>query len=190
MAEKLSVVMARRHIRTSHIALLVIDASEGPVASDATIGGYAHEEGRATIICVNKWDLVHESRRAEFEEAVRDQFKFLDYAPIVYLSAKDRKGIPGLLRQIIRCYEAFDKRVTTGELNRFLDELKLERDRKIYFITQPSVRPPTFVLFMDRAEPLYFSTERQVVNRLRKKFGFEGTPLLIKVRARRKSSAK
>ncbi|MGC4051317.1 MAG: ribosome biogenesis GTPase Der [Paludibaculum sp.] len=185
MAEKLSVVMARRNIRMAHIALLVIDATEGPVGSDATIGGYAHEEGRALVICVNKWDLLEESNRKEFEQNVRDQFKFLDYAPIVFLSAKEKKGIRGLFRHIASVYENFDKRVTTGELNRFVDMLKLERDRRIYFMTQPSVRPPTFVLFMDRAEPLHFSTERQVINRIRKKFGFDGTPIVLKIKARR-----
>ena len=152
MAEKLSVVMARRHIRMAHVALLVIDATEGPVASDATIGGYAHEEGRALVICVNKWDLLPQAKRKEHEQNIRDQFKFLEYAPIVFLSAKQGRGTKALLKQIAHVYESFDKRVTTGELNRFVDELKLERDRRIFFMTQPSVRPPTFVLFMDRAE--------------------------------------
>lgn len=184
MAEKLSVVMARRNIRMAHVTLLVLDATEGPVSSDATIGGYSHEEGRALVICVNKWDLLEESKRKDYEQMVRDQFKFLDYAPIVFLSAKDRKGIKGLFRHIARCWDAFNRRVTTGELNRFLDQLKLERDRRIFFITQPSVRPPTFVLFMDRAQPLHFSTERQFVNRIRKQFGFDGTPIILKVKAR------
>ncbi len=184
MAEKLSVVMARRHIRMAHVALLVLDATEGPVSSDATIGGYAHEEGRALVICVNKWDLLDDSKRKEYEQAVRDQFKFLDYAPIVFLSARNKQGLKSLFRQIAKCWDASNRRVTTGELNRFLDQLKLERDRRIFFITQPSIRPPTFVLFMDRAEPLHFSTERQFVNRIRKHFGFDGTPIVIKVKAR------
>ncbi|MBI4888980.1 MAG: ribosome biogenesis GTPase Der [Acidobacteria bacterium] len=184
MAEKLSVVMARRHIRMAHVALLVLDATEGPVASDATIGGYAHEEGRALVICVNKWDLLDDSKRKEYEENIRDQFKFLDYAPIVFLSAKDCKGLRLLFKQIARCWDAFNRRVTTGELNRFLDQLKLERDRRIYFITQAAIRPPTFVLFVDRGEPFHFSTERQIVNRIRKHFGFDGTPIVIKVKSR------
>jgi GTP-binding protein len=184
MAEKLSVVMARRNIRMAHIALLVIDATEGPVASDATIGGYAHEEGRALVICVNKWDLLDDKKRKEYEQEIRDQFKFLDYAPIVFLSAQNKQGLKSLFRHIARCWEASNRRVTTGELNRFLEQLKLERDRRIFFITQPSIRPPTFVLFMDRKEPLHFSTERQFVNRIRKHFGFDGTPIVIKVKAR------
>jgi GTP-binding protein len=184
MAEKLSVVMARRNIRMAHVALLVIDATEGPVGSDATIGGYAHEEGRALVIVVNKWDQLEEKKRKEYELSIRDQFKFLEYAPIAFISAKEKKGIPGLLRHIAKVYENFDKRVTTGELNRFVDMLKLERDRRIYFMTQAAIRPPTFVLFMDRAEPLHFSTERQIMNRLRAKFGFDGTPIVLKVKAR------
>ncbi len=185
MAEKLSVVMARRHIRMAHIALLVLDASEGPVGGDATIGGYAHEEGRALILAVNKWDLLRGSQRKEYEAAVRAQFRFLDYAPIVFLSAKEKRGIDELLARIDQCWESFNLRVPTGELNRLAEQFQLERGRRIYYITQPSVRPPAFVLFMDSAEPLHFSTERQIVNRLRQRFGFEGTPVVLKVKARR-----
>jgi GTP-binding protein len=185
MAEKLSVVMARRHIRMAHVVLLVIDATEGPVGSDATIGGYAHEEGRALIIVVNKWDMIDKAKRKTFEQDVRDQFKFLDYAPIVFLSALERRGVHPLFKHIAHCFENFNRRVPTGELNRFVDQFKLERDRRIFFMTQPAVRPPTFVLFMDRAEPLHFSTERQIVNRIRKQFGFDGTPVIIKVKSRR-----
>lgn len=185
MAEKLSVVMARRHIRMAHIALLVLDASEGPVGGDATIGGYAHEEGRALVLVVNKWDLLKGKQRKEYEEAIRAQFKFLDYAPIVFLSAKEKRGIDALLGKIDQCWESFNLRVPTGELNRLAEQFQLERGRRIYYITQPSVRPPTFVLFMDSAEPLHFSTERQIVNRLRERFGFEGVPVVLKIKPRR-----
>ncbi len=185
MAEKLSVVMARRHIRMAHIALLVLDASEGPVGGDATIGGYAHEEGRALVLVVNKWDLLSGRQRKEYEAAIRAQFKFLEYAPIVFLSAKEKRGLDALLEKIDQCWESFNQRVPTGELNRLAEQFQLERGRRIYYITQPSVRPPTFVLFMDSAEPLHFSTERQIVNRLRERFGFEGTPVVLKIKARR-----
>lgn len=185
MAEKLSVVMARRHIRMAHIALLVLDASEGPVGGDATIGGYAHEEGRALVLVVNKWDLLTGKKRKDYEAAIRAQFRFLDYAPIVFLSAKEKRGIEALLEKIDQCWESFNQRVPTGELNRLAEQFQLERGRRIFYITQPSVRPPTFVLFMDSAEPLHFSTERQIVNRLRERFGFQGAPVVIKVKARR-----
>ena len=185
MAEKLSVVMARRHIRMAHVSLLMVDATEGPVGSDATIGGYAHEDGRALIIVVNKWDLIEESRRKEYELAVRDQFKFLEYAPIVFLSAQEKRGIRSLYKRLVEVWESYNLRVGTGELNRLAETLQLEPGRRVFYITQPSVRPPTFVLFMDNARPLHFSTERQIVNRIRQKFGFKGTPVVLKIRSRR-----
>jgi GTP-binding protein len=187
MAEKLSIVMARKNIAKAHVSLLVIDATEGPVASDATIGGYAHEEGRALIICVNKWDLLDPKKQKQFEQDIRDQFKFLEYAPIVFLAAKEGRGVRGLFKQIAQVYENFDKRVPTGDLNRFAATLDFGYQRRIYYITQPTVRPPTFVLFMDTYEPLHFSAERMVANRIREQFGYAGTPVVIKTRGRRKS---
>jgi GTP-binding protein len=184
MAEKLSVVMARRNIRMAHVALLVLDATEGPVASDATIGGYAHQEGRALVICVNKWDLFEEKRRKEYELAIRDQFKFLEYAPIVFLSAREKRGVLGLFPRISQIYENFNRRIGTGELNRFAAGLDLGYERRVYFITQPSIRPPTFVLFMDSGKKLHFSTERYIINRLRERFDFAGTPIVLKVKPR------
>jgi len=187
MAEKLSVVMARKNIRMAHVALLVVDATEGAVGSDATIGGYAHEEGRALIVCVNKWDLVAANRQKEFEQNIRDQFKFLEYAPILFLAAKEKRGVRGLFKKIAQAYDNFNKRIPTGELNRFAETLDLGYQRKIYYITQPSVRPPTFVLFMDTYVPLHFSAERMIANRIRERFDFTGTPIIIKTRGRRKS---
>jgi GTP-binding protein len=188
MAEKLSVMMARKNIRMSHVALLVVDATEGAVNSDATIAGYAHEEGRALIICVNKWDLLESKKQKEYEQNVRDQFKFLDYAPIVFISAKDNRGVRGLFKRIALAYANFDKRIPTGELNRFAETIDFGYKRRIYYITQPSVRPPTFVLFMDTYHELHFSVERMVSNKIREHFGFEGTPIVIKTRGRRKST--
>lgn len=184
MAEKLSVVMARRNIRMAHVTLLVIDSTEGPVASDATIGGYAHEEGRALVICVNKWDAAPKEKRKGFEQAVRDQFKFLDYAPVLFLSAANGSGVPKLLKTIQTIWKSYNHRVSTGELNRFVESLTFDPGRRIYYMTQPSVRPPTFVLFSDNLTALHFSTERFLINRLRQRFGFEGTPLVLKLRAR------
>jgi GTP-binding protein len=189
MAEKLSVVMARRHIRRSHAVVLVVDATEGPVASDATIGGYAHEDGRALIVAVNKWDLIGGGKRGEYEAAVRDQFKFLDYAPIVFLSAKEGSGVAALFSRIAAVWENYNRRVPTGELNRLAPALPLDHGRRIFYITQPSVRPPAFTLFLNNMKPLHFSTERAIVNRLRKAFDFTGTPVVLKYRSRRASPA-
>jgi GTP-binding protein len=183
MAEKLSVVMARRHIRMANVVLLVLDASEGVVGSDATIGGYAHEDGRCVIIVVNKWDLSDGNKKA-FTGKIKDQLKFLDYAPVVFLSAKEKKGTHALFPMIREAYQAASQRIGTGELNRFVETLKLDQDFKIFYMTQASVRPPTFVLFTDQGRQLHFSIERFVTNRLRKAFGFKATPIFIKARRR------
>jgi GTP-binding protein len=187
MAEKLSVVMARRHIRMAHVVLLLLDATEGVVGLDATIAGYAHEGGRAVIICVNKWDQVKGQKgqkKREFEQNIRDEFKFLDYAPIVFLSALSGAGVEPLFKLIRECYESASRRVTTGELNRFVEQLKFE-ERKIFYITQHSIRPPAFAVFVDRGGPLHFSHERHLANRIRRQFGFRGTPILIETRPKR-----
>jgi GTPase len=183
MTEKLSVVMARRHIRMCDVVLLVMDASDGFVGGDATIGGYAHEGGRPVILCVNKWDLVTSGKRKEFEQNVRDHLKFLDYAPMIFMSALKGTGVSELLDLIKRVNEAAFHRVTTGELNRFVESLKFD-ERKVLYITQASVHPPSFILFTDKAGPLHFSNERYLMNQIRKRFGFEGTPIKVTIRGR------
>ena len=185
MAEKLSVVMARRHIRMANVVLLMLDATEGVLGLDATIAGYAHEDGRGTIVCVNKWDAAANKDRKVFLEKIRDNLKFLDYAPVAFLSALTGAGIRQLFPLIQQVYDACNRRVSTGELNRFLERLEFGPGMKVFYITQPSVRPPTFVLFTDRAAKLYFSMERFFVNRLREQFGFRGTPIVIKIKPRR-----
>jgi GTPase len=184
MAEKLSVVMARRHLRMAHVAVLVLDASEGVLALDATIAGYAHEEGRALVLCVNKWDAAKERSQKKFRETIRDELKFVDYAPVAFVSAKSGKGTGILFPMIRKAYEAASMRIGTGELNRFVETLRWEYDNKIRYLTQAAVRPPKFVLFTDHAAKLHFSAERYLINRLREKFGFEGTPIVIKSKRR------
>ncbi len=183
MAEKLSVVMARRNIRMAHVVLLVLEATEGIVGLDATIAGYAHEGGRGLIVCVNKWDLMPEGGKRKFEQDLRDELKFLEYAHVVFLSAHIGTGVKPLFKMIRQVYEASSRRVTTGELNRFVEALHYE-ERKILYITQASIRPPTFVLFTNKAVPLHFSNQRYIANQIRKQFGFEGTPIVVKTRAR------
>jgi GTP-binding protein len=183
MAEKLSVVMARRHLRLSTVALLVLDATEGVVALDTTIAGYAHEEGRAIILCVNKWDAAKDHSKKKFLEQIRDEFKFLEYAPVAFLSAQKHQGTRALFPMIRKVYESASKRIGTGELNRFVRDLRWEFDVKLNYLVQGSVRPPTFIVFTDRPK-LHFSAERNLMNRLREKFGFEGTPIVIKTKRR------
>jgi GTP-binding protein len=183
MAEKLSVVMARRHIRMAHVVLLVLDAIDGVVGLDSTIAGYAHEGGRGLIICVNKWDEKKGARKSEFERDLRDKLKFLDYAPVAFLSAKTGIGVERLFPLIREVYEAASLRITTGEMNRFVESLRFE-ERKVFYITQASIRPPEFVVFIDRGGPLHFSHERYLVNQIRRRFGFRGTPIVVKTRAK------
>jgi GTP-binding protein len=184
MAEKLSVVMARRHIRMANVVLLILDASEGVVGLDATIAGYAHEEGRALILVINKWDVSKEKNKRTFTENMRDELKFLDYAPAAFISAKTGAGVDRLFGMIRDAFNSASKRVTTAELNRFVEMLDFDRDIKVYYMTQQSVRPPSFVVFTDKAKDMHFSTERFLMNQLRKRFGFEGTPIEIKTKRR------
>ncbi len=183
MTEKLSVVMARRHLRMSDVTLVVLDATDGVLALDSTIAGYAHESGRGIIICVNKWDQIAEGRKRAFESDLRDSMKFLEYAPVVFLSAKTGAGVKPLFKLIREVDDAASMRVTTGELNRFVESLHFE-ERKIFYITQAGVRPPTFVLFTNKSGPLHFSHERYMINQIRKRFNFRGTPIVLKTKAK------
>jgi GTP-binding protein len=184
MAEKLSVVMAQRHIRLSNVCIVVMDATEGVVGLDATIAGYAHEAGRCVILAVNKWDIAPEKKRSEFTQQVRDELKFADYAPVAHISAKAARGTKALFEMIRKSYESANKRVTTGELNRFVEHIGYDKEMKIYYIAQHGIRPPTFSIFTDKGLNMHFSTQRFIVNRLRKEFGFYGTPIVLKPKRR------
>jgi len=191
MAEKLSVVMARKHLEQADVALVVLDASEGLVSLDTTIAGYAHEAARSCILVVNKWDLAREQQKTQkdFEDQLRDQFKFLVYAPSIYLSAQKGAGTSRIFPLIQRVAQERRKRISTSEMNRFLATVDFERAGvprghrvKIYYISQVSVSPPTFVLFVDKPRPLHFSYRRFLENQIRRAFGFEGTPIIIRTR--------
>ena len=199
MAEKLSVVMARRHLEAADVALLIIDATEGVTASDATIGGYAHESGRSIIIIVNKWDAVTTGRtdgkppadRDIFERQLRRSLKYLDYASVIFLSALEGKGMGRVLREVKVVAAERRKRVTTGQMNRFLEQIDFQRAPvpmakriRIFYMTQAAVAPPTFVLFTDRDIKLHFAFERFLQNQIRDSFGFKGAPIWFKVKAR------
>jgi GTP-binding protein len=236
VAEKMSVMMARRHLEQADVALLIVDASLGVTANDANIAGYAEESGRSVIIVMNKWDLALEaaaekakrelehqetkphvvesafrqtSNKArsrkhtsvvrkkavtgrvdpaqlvkDYEEIVRTRFKFLDYAPIVFVSAKTGERTEKLFDLIDRVAAARRRRISTGELNRWVAEVDLDRGTspaarrvKIYYVTQASTSPPTFILFTNQSKRLHFSYERFLENLLRKSFDFLGTPI-------------
>ena len=211
MAEKLSVVMARKNIEDADIVLLMVDATEGASGLDANIAGYAHESGRSVIILVNKWDLVASGEkraisrsktariqdakrpqdRALYEERLRYGLKFLAYAPVLFLSAHTGKGTEKILPLIEKVAAERRKRISTGEMNRFLKTVDFDRASvpvskrvKIYYMTQAGVAPPTFVLFTDRPVKLHFSYQRYLENQIREAFGFVGSPIWIKNRAR------
>jgi len=219
MAEKMSVVMARRHLEAADVALLVLDATDGVTGADATIGGYAHESGRSVIIVVNKWDAVTTGRtdgkpvtkhpndkdpslgtppadREIFEKQLRTVLKYLNYAPVIFLSAlegmgPERKGMTRVLNEVKAVAAERRKRVSTGQMNRFLERIDFQRAPvpmakrvRIFYMTQAAVAPPTFVLFTDRDVKLHFSFERFLENQIREAFGFKGTPIWFKVKAR------
>lgn len=190
MAEKLSVVMARKHIERADVVLMVIDAIEGVTALDATIAGYAHEAGRSLILIVNKWDAIEKDTYTvnQYEAKIRDAMKFLDYAPIIFISALSGQRVHRLPELIVRADAARNQRIPTSELNRFFHE-HLDQPRatiaankylKVLYLTQAGTRPPTFILFTSgKKTKIHFSYERYLINRLRESFDFFATPIRI-----------
>lgn len=193
--EQVSVLLARRAIERADVVVLVIDATEGATDQDAAIGGEAHNAGCGVVIAANKWDLMKgqgpDAYKA-FDAQVRERLKFLDYAPIVHISAKTGERTTKLLETIDRVSAARRMRVSTAELNAFLAEVTAKqrpvspghRHVRILYGAQTGIEPPTFVLFTNVATRLHFSYERYLENQLRERYGFEGTPLRITVRKR------
>lgn len=192
--EKYSVLRALRAIERSDVVLVVLDGEEGIIEQDKKIAGYAHDSGRAVIIVVNKWDAVKKDEKTmkAFEENIRAHFQFLDYAPIVFLSAKTKKRTQTLLPAINEVNESHSIRVQTNVLNDvIMDAVAMNPTPthngsrlKIFYATQVAVKPPTFVVFVNDTELMHFSYERFLKNRLREAFGFVGTPIHIIARAR------
>ncbi len=216
-AEKLSVIMARKHLERADLALLVADAATGITAGDATIAGYAQQSGRAVIVVMNKWDLAIKKAEeaakdapqkrakpvkagrsrdvkylptgparlaAQYEPLVRERLKFLPYAPLLFVSALTGEHVEKLYALIDRVAEAQKRRISTGELNRWLAGVDLARGTspaahrvKIYYMTQSGVSPPTFIIFTNQRQRLHFSYERFLENRLREHFDFFGSPI-------------
>lgn len=193
--EKYSVLRALRAIERSDVVLVVLDAETGIREQDKTIAGYAHDAGRGIIIVVNKWDTVdpEEMPMHEFEKVIRQQFQFIDYAPIVFLSAKTKKRLQRLIPVIKMVSENHAKRIATNVLNDvIMDALATHpaptvkgKKLKLYYMTQVSVKPPTFVVFVNDPELMHFSFERFLENRIRETFGFTGTPIKIYARQRK-----
>lgn len=193
--EAVSVLLARRAMERADVAVVVLDAVEGPTDQDAAIAGEADRAGCGIILAANKWDLVKArggDAAREFDEALRLKMKFLDYAPVVHLSARTGERTPRLLELIDKVAEARRVRVPTAELNRFVEAVTAvhppagagRRAVKVLYCAQTGVEPPTIVLFTNVATRLHFSYERFLINRLRESFGFVGTPIRLHVRRR------
>jgi GTP-binding protein len=207
MAEKLSVVMARKSLDRADVAIVVIDAVEGVTALDATIAGYAVEAGCSIIIAVNKWDAVENKETGtpfEFERKLRERMKFLEWAPVITISALDGQRVDRIVSLVYRANEARHRRIPTAELNEFFEKaISQPRGKvapapakaglsrlRVQYLTQISVRPPTFVVFTAGGKPgLHFSYQRYLQNRLREEFDFFATPLrLIEKHKKKKKS--
>jgi GTPase len=195
--ESVSVLVARRAIEEADVAVLLIDATEGATDQDAAIAGEADKAGCGIIIAANKWDLMKARGPEyvkEFDEKLRMQLKFLDYAPVLHISALTGERAPKLIETIDRVSESRTRRIPTAELNRFVQAVTAvhppaspgRREVRILYAAQTSIAPPTFVFFTNVATSFHFSYERFLVNRLRESFGLLGTPVRIQVRRREK----
>ncbi|MFD1336345.1 ribosome biogenesis GTPase Der [Oceanobacillus iheyensis] len=192
--EKYSVLRALRAIERSDVVLVLIDAETGIREQDKRIAGYAHDAGRAIVIVVNKWDTVDSNEKAmkEFEKNIRAHFQYLDYAPVVFLSAKTKKRMHTLVPAIKLASESHTKRIPTNVLNDvIMDAIAMNptptlkgKRLKVLYATQVAVQPPSFVVFVNEPELMHFSYERFLENKIRDAFGFVGTP--IKLFARRR----
>jgi GTPase len=199
--ETVSVMLARRAIARADVAVLLLDAVEGATDQDATVAGEAERTGCGVIIAVNKWDLIedrsHEAAR-RFDDHIKQTLKFLDYAPVLHISARTGDRTPKLLETIDRVARGRLRRVPTGELNRFVEAVTQthapvspgKKHVRVLYAAQTGVAPPTFVFFTNVATTFHFSYARYLANRLRESFGFEGSPIRLEVRARRREEKK
>lgn len=192
--EKYSIIRAKMAIERCDVCVIMIDAEEGPTEQDTKIAGMAHEAGKGCIICVNKWDAIEKDDKtmSEFRKQLDLDFGFMSYAPTLFISAKTGQRIDRLFELIKYVANTNAMRIKTGVLNELLAEATIRvqppsdkgRRLKIYYVTQPSTKPPTFVFFCNNAELFHFSYQRYLENRIRETFGLEGTPIRIVVRER------
>lgn len=196
--EKYSTMRSWTAIDRADVCIVMIDASEGVTEQDTKIAGYAHEQGKASIFVVNKWDLVEKETGTmeKYRKTVMDKFPFMSYAPILFISAKTGQRVHKLFDMIKYVADQSALRVTTGMLNDVLNEAVAMvqppsdkgRRLKIYYLTQASVKPPVFILFINDSELMHYSYERYIENQIRKNFGFEGTPIKFIHREKREEN--
>ncbi|NLY11891.1 MAG: ribosome biogenesis GTPase Der [Firmicutes bacterium] len=192
--EYFSVLRTLRAIERSDVTILMLDATEGVTEQDKKIAGYAHEKGRGVIIAVNKWDLVEKDSNTmrEFEETIRTEVAFINYAPVMFISALTGQRINRLLDLVKVVAEQRSLRIPTGKLNQIIQDAvamhQTPSDKgvrlKIFYVTQAQVSPPVFIIHVNRSDLMHFSYERYLENRLREEFGFIGTPIMLIVRER------
>ena len=185
--ERYSIVRALTAVRRCDVALIVINAEDGVTEQDTKVAGYVHEEGKAAIIVVNKWDAVEKDTNTleAYRKKVIEDLKFMDYAPVLFISALTGQRVPKVLETVRSVYEQTSRRITTGLLNDVLADATAAlqppysngRRLKIYYATQQSVCPPTFVFFVNDEKLMHFAYQRYLENQFRKSFGFEGTPI-------------
>lgn len=193
--EKYSVMRAMRAIERAQVCLVVLNAEEGIRDQDKTIAGYAHEAGRGIMIVVNKWDTIEKDHHTmkKFTDDIRREFQFIDYAPIIFVSAETKQRLTQLPEMIAHVYGNFNRRVQSSLLNEVLvDAIRINpapsdkgRKLRIYYLTQVKTSPPTFVAFVNDEELMHFSYERFLSNQIRKSFDFLGTPIQIITRNRK-----
>ncbi len=193
--ERYSIVRALTAVRRCDVALIVINAEDGVTEQDTKVAGYVHEEGKAAIIVVNKWDAVEKDTNTmeAYRKQVIEDLKFMDYAPVVFISALTGQRVPKVLETVKDVYEQTSRRITTGLLNDILADATAAlqppftagRRLKIYYATQQSSCPPTFVLFVNDEKLMHFAYQRYLENQFRKSFGFEGTPLKFILREKK-----
>jgi GTPase len=197
--EKYSVMDALRSIERADVVLIVLSAEDGVTEQDSKIAGYAYEAGRGCIFVVNKWDTVTKdnSSMAKFVEEIRRCFKYLPFAPILFISATTGQRTGKIISEVDLVMEQFCKRVSTADLNRVFSQaieennapLAQGRRVKFFFATQVGIKPPSFVIFTNSPEGIYFSYERYIMNRFREAFGFNGTPMKLIFRGRDKKES-
>ena len=190
--ERFSVIRAYAAVDRSDVCVIMIDGSEGMAEQDTKIAGYADQQGKACIFVINKWDIVKKNDKTmnEFKYKIREIFAFMPYASIMFISAKTGRRVDGLLDEIKKVNEQHKRRITTGMLNDVINEAVNKQQPpsdkgkrlRIYYGTQASVAPPTFVLFVNDKDLFHFSYKRFIENQIRENFGFEGTPIRIIVR--------
>lgn len=196
--ERYSVIRSFTGIERSDVCLLVVDAQEGITEQDAKIAGYAHEEGRASVIIVNKWDTIEKDTKTMdvFRKEIREKLSFMSYAPILFISAKTGQRVHRIMELVNYVSNQHSMRISTGMLNEVIGEAVLlnqppaDKGKRLNILygTQASVKPPTFILFVNDINLMHFSYQRYIENQIRKSFGFEGTPIRFIVRERNKSS--